>query len=98
MVGKCLGNKIINADGFDKMCNNLLQYGMDCKNIAVKINEKKEEIKMKKVLDLTDVIDMLKNIDTFKLSNWSTAGAVEMENEIKKVIDQLFLLMMKFNK
>tara|TARA_R100000664_G_scaffold3217_1_gene7464 strand:+ start:5164 stop:5325 length:162 start_codon:yes stop_codon:yes gene_type:complete len=53
---------------------------------------------MKKVLDLTDVIDMLKNIDTFKLSNWSTAGAVEMENEIKKVIDQLFLLMMKFNK
>ena len=39
MVGKCLGNKIINADGFDKMCNNMLQYGMSCKNIAVKINE-----------------------------------------------------------
>tara|TARA_R100001129_G_scaffold2591_1_gene2639 strand:- start:634 stop:804 length:171 start_codon:yes stop_codon:yes gene_type:complete len=52
---------------------------------------------MKKVLDLTDVIDMLENIDTFKLTGWSTAGAVEMKNEIKKVIDELFLLMMKFN-
>ena len=44
MVGKCLGKKEINADGFDKMCNNMLQYGMSCKNIAVKINEYKEEI------------------------------------------------------
>jgi hypothetical protein len=39
MVGKCLGNKEVNADGFDKMCNNMLQYGKSCKNIAVKINE-----------------------------------------------------------
>ena len=53
---------------------------------------------MKKVLDLTDVIDMLENIAPFKLSNWHTGNAVEMKNEIKKVIDQLFLLMMKFNK
>ena len=52
---------------------------------------KEGEIKMKKVYDLTDVIDMLENIDT-------SAGEVEIKNEIKKVIDELFSLMMKFNK
>ena len=34
MVGKCLGNKIINADGFDKMCNDMLQYRKAVKKIA----------------------------------------------------------------
>ena len=46
---------------------------------------------MKEVYDLTDVIDMLENIDTL-------ADGVEIKNEIKKVIEELFLLMMKFNK
>ena len=36
MVGKCLGKKEVNADGFDKMCNDMLQYRKAVKKIAEK--------------------------------------------------------------
>ena len=72
MVGKCLGNKIINADGFDKMCNNMLQYGMSCKNIAVKINEWGRS----------------KSMDKKKVNKKTIKDSRELKPSVRKKLDQ----------